>query len=65
MVLYSRGDWGVAGEGGGVQLLNSNTIGKVKNPNWHTRGLSNHLIYNSKVTEELNSGPDIEINQAS
>ena len=34
MVLYSRGDWGVAGEGGGgVQLLNSNTIGKVKNPN--------------------------------
>ena len=33
MVLYSRGDWGVVGEGGGVQLLNSNTIGKVKNPN--------------------------------
>ena len=60
MFLYCRG----GGGGEGVQLPNSNTIRKVNNPNWHTRGLSNHLI-NSKVAEELNSGPDLEINQAS
>ena len=36
MVLYSGG--GGVGGGGVVQLLNSNTLGKVKNPNWHTRG---------------------------